>query len=110
MESKPSDEASNTTTPKFETKGRELLAAWLGRVGAPSLTQAAKVLGVSRAALIAFRDGVYRPKHDVRDRIERYTAKDVPAKSWLTNAERDELKAITPFAPSNDTTTPAKVG
>jgi predicted transcriptional regulator len=103
MESKPSAETSSTTPPKFKTRGRELLAAWLARDGAPSITQAAKVLGVSRAALIAFRDGVYRPKHDVRDRIERYTAKDVPAKAWLTKAERDDLKAITPFVPANDT-------
>lgn len=80
-----------------KTEGQRLLDEWMDEPDGPTPTQLAEGLGVSRAAIHSFREGDYRPRIDIRERLALFSAGRISSDSWLTEAERDERDAVKPF-------------
>jgi len=62
--------------------------------------QAAKQLGVSHAALIAWEGGKNNPAPEMRQAIARWTSDEVPADRWPPNGQRARRAAkVRPCTP-----------
>lgn len=62
-----------------------------------TLLDVAKPLGVSEVAVSNWRLGRKRPVDHQRAKIEVLTKGKVPAKSWRTEAERQEISRVQPL-------------
>jgi hypothetical protein len=70
--------------------GAQVLAEWMAKNGVGP-TDVAEAIGKSRAAVIGYRDGQFRPEEPVRLRIEKFTNGKVPRSAWETPDERERL-------------------
>lgn len=71
-------------------KGARLLKAHITKLGI-TRSAAAKQIGASAAAVQYWITGGQRPRSDIRQRIEKWSAGEVPAESWL---KADEARAL----------------
>lgn len=81
--------------------GRALLRAFLQQHGV-SQVSASKALGVSDPTIHDWLAGIKRPRAHHRESIAVWTGGDVPASSWLLDAERDAMSNVSPFSPAID--------
>jgi predicted transcriptional regulator len=73
-------------------------ADWLDQHGVGP-TEAARALGVSRAAIQGFRSGEFRPNPVSRSRIEVFTNGEIPASLWMSEKERREIETTPRWEP-----------
>jgi hypothetical protein len=63
---------------------------------------AATQLNTSVSAIHYWIKGGQRPRADVRSKIERWSGGEVPASSWLTEEESEQLSSMEPAPEKTD--------
>jgi DNA-binding XRE family transcriptional regulator len=81
------------------TQAAEALAQWMREhdMKPPAVADA---VGVSKAAVYAWRKGDYRPDPIVRAKLERWTDGVVRERDWDTDDERAALALVAPYVPT----------
>jgi len=78
--------------------GAGLLAEWLND-NTVSMAEAGRKLGVSHVSVWQWLNTTSRPRHHLREAIERWTGGAVSASSWMTEAEAADLERAAAVEP-----------